>query len=90
MKDRAAVELSIGHLKHEHRLVRNRLKVVAGGAINAILNRLPHHLSSSACEDPYRLTEIDYFRIDQVVTHCLHFKQGCEITGSLPLLSKAV
>jgi IS5 family transposase len=37
MKRRAAVEPSIGHLKSEHRLERNRLKGVAGDAINAIL-----------------------------------------------------
>ena len=37
MKRRAAVEPSIGHLKNEHRLERNRLKGVAGNAINAIL-----------------------------------------------------
>jgi IS5 family transposase len=38
MKRRAAVEPSIGHLKAEHRLERNRLKGVAGDAINAILS----------------------------------------------------
>jgi IS5 family transposase len=38
MKRRAAVEPSIGHLKNEHRLERNRLKGVAGDAINAILS----------------------------------------------------
>jgi IS5 family transposase len=37
MKRRAAVEPSIGHLKSEHRLERNRLKGTAGNAINAIL-----------------------------------------------------
>src|ERR1017187_6692537 len=37
MKRRAAVEPSIGHLKSEHRLERNRLKGVAGNAINAVL-----------------------------------------------------
>ena len=37
MKRRAAVEPSIGHLKSEHRLERNRLTGVAGNAINAIL-----------------------------------------------------
>ena len=37
MKRRAAVEPSIGHLKTEHRLERNRLKGVAGDAINAVL-----------------------------------------------------
>jgi IS5 family transposase len=37
MKRRAAVEPSIGHLKNEHRLERNRLKGVGGDAINAIL-----------------------------------------------------
>jgi IS5 family transposase len=38
MKRRAAVEPSIGHLKTEHRLERNRLKGVGGDAINAILS----------------------------------------------------
>jgi IS5 family transposase len=37
MKRRAAVEPSIGLLKNEHRLERNRLKGVAADAINAIL-----------------------------------------------------
>ena len=37
MKRRAAVEPSIGHLKNEHRLERNRLKGVAGDAVNAVL-----------------------------------------------------
>jgi IS5 family transposase len=37
MKRRAAVEPTIGHLKSEHRLERNRLKGDAGNAINAIL-----------------------------------------------------
>jgi hypothetical protein len=38
MKRRAAVEPSIGHLKTEHRLERNRLKGVAGDTLNAILS----------------------------------------------------
>jgi IS5 family transposase len=38
IKRRAAVEPSIGHLKNEHRLERNRLKGVAGDALNAILS----------------------------------------------------
>ena len=38
MKRRAAVEHSIGHMKTEHRLERNRLKSVAGDALNAILS----------------------------------------------------
>jgi transposase, IS5 family len=37
MKRRAAVEPGIGHLKNEHRLERNRLRGVAGDAINALL-----------------------------------------------------
>src|ERR1022692_55082 len=37
MKRRAAVEPSIGHLKSEHRLERNRLKGTAGNEIKAIL-----------------------------------------------------
>jgi IS5 family transposase len=37
MKRRAAVEPSIGHLKSEHRLERNRLKGTAGNQINAIM-----------------------------------------------------
>lgn len=38
MKRRAAVEPSIGHLKQEHRMDRNRLKDVAGDQINAVLS----------------------------------------------------
>lgn len=38
MKRRAAVEPTIGHLKSEHRLERNRLKGTIGDAINAILS----------------------------------------------------
>jgi len=37
MKRRAAVEPSIGHLKSEHRLERNRLRGTYGDAINAVL-----------------------------------------------------
>ncbi|MFP5208937.1 MAG: IS5 family transposase [Acidobacteriota bacterium] len=37
MKRRAAVEPSIGHLKNEHRLERNRLQGTYGDAINAVL-----------------------------------------------------
>ena len=37
MKRRAAVEPSIGHLKNEHRLERNRLKGVTGNAVKAVL-----------------------------------------------------
>ncbi len=37
MKRRAAVEPSIGHLKNEHRLERNRLRGTCGDAINAVL-----------------------------------------------------
>ncbi len=38
MKRRAAVEPSIGHLKQEHRMDRNRLKGLIGDQINAILS----------------------------------------------------
>jgi len=38
MKRRAAVEPSIGHMKNEHRMERNRLKGIAGDSINAILS----------------------------------------------------
>lgn len=38
MKRRAAVEPSIGHLKQEHRMDRNRLKGKIGDRINAILS----------------------------------------------------
>lgn len=38
MKRRAAVEPTIGHLKAEHRLERNRLRGLAGDALNAILS----------------------------------------------------
>jgi len=37
IKHLVAVEPSIGHLKNEHRLERNRLKGVAGDAVNAVL-----------------------------------------------------
>lgn len=37
MKRRAAVEPTIGHLKNEHRLERNRLRGIYGNAINAML-----------------------------------------------------
>jgi IS5 family transposase len=37
MKRRAAVEPSIGHLKSEHRLERNRLRGAHGNAINAVM-----------------------------------------------------
>jgi IS5 family transposase len=37
MKCRASVEPSIGHLKNEHRLERNRLKGVAGNAVDTVL-----------------------------------------------------
>jgi len=38
MKRRAAVEPSIGHLKQEHRMDRNRLRGKCGDAMNAILS----------------------------------------------------
>ena len=38
MKRRAAVEPGIGHLKHEHRMDRNRLKGKQGDRINTILS----------------------------------------------------
>jgi IS5 family transposase len=38
MKRRTAIEPSIGHLKSEYRLERNRLKGVAGDAFNAFLS----------------------------------------------------
>jgi len=38
MKRRAAVEPSIGHLKQEHRMDRNRLKGQLGDSINAIMS----------------------------------------------------
>jgi IS5 family transposase len=38
MKRRAAVEPSIGHLKQEHRMDRNRLKGIEGDRFNAILS----------------------------------------------------
>lgn len=37
MKHRAAAEPSIGHLKNEHRLERNRRKGAPGYAVNAVL-----------------------------------------------------
>ena len=38
MKRRAAIEPTIGHLKREHRLERNRLKGTLGNAVKASLS----------------------------------------------------
>lgn len=38
MKRRAAVEPTIGHLKHEHRMERNQLRGTCGDSINALLS----------------------------------------------------
>ena len=38
MKRRAAIEPSIGHLKQEHRMERNRLKGTEGDKFNALLS----------------------------------------------------
>ena len=38
MKRRAAIEPSIGHLKQEHKMGKNRLKGIAGDTINAVLS----------------------------------------------------
>lgn len=38
MKRRAAIEPSIGHLKHEHLMDRNRLKGVLGDQLNVIFS----------------------------------------------------
>jgi IS5 family transposase len=38
MKRRAAIEPTIGHMKSEHRLERNRLKGTCGDAVNALLS----------------------------------------------------
>jgi len=45
MKRRAAVEPTIGHLKSEHRMERNRLKGTTGDAINAILSAAAMNLN---------------------------------------------
>ena len=45
MKRRAAVEPSIGHLKQEHRMDRNRLKGKEGDKINAILSAAGMNIS---------------------------------------------
>ena len=45
MKRRAAVEPGIGHLKHEHRMDRNRLKGKHGDRINAILSAAGMNIS---------------------------------------------
>ncbi len=38
IKRRAAIEPTIGHMKSEHRLERNRLKGTLGNAVNALLS----------------------------------------------------
>ena len=45
MKRRAAIEPSIGHLKQEHRMDRNRLKGKEGDRINAILSAAGMNIS---------------------------------------------
>ena len=40
---RAAVEPSIGHLKQEHRMDRNRLKGVSDDLVNAIMSAAGHY-----------------------------------------------
>lgn len=45
MKRRAAVEPGIGHLKHGHRMDRNRLKGTAGDRFNAVLSASGMNLS---------------------------------------------
>jgi len=49
MKRRAAVEPTIGHMKSEHRLERNRLKGTVGDAINAVLSAAAMNLQKLQC-----------------------------------------
>ena len=37
LKRRAAIEPAIGHMKHDHRMIRNYLKGVEGNRANAVL-----------------------------------------------------
>jgi hypothetical protein len=48
MKRRAAIEPTIGHLKAEHRLMRNRLKGTQSNAINALQRRRHEPCRSSS------------------------------------------
>jgi len=45
MKRRAAIEPGIGHLKHGHRMDRNRLKGAEGDMFNAILSATGMNMS---------------------------------------------
>jgi IS5 family transposase len=45
IKRRAAVEPTIGHMKSEHRLERNRLKGTCGDAMNALLSGVAMNFS---------------------------------------------
>ena len=45
MKRRAAIEAEIGHLKHGHRMDRNRLKGAEGDMFNAILSATGMNMS---------------------------------------------
>jgi len=45
MKRRAAVEPGIGHLKHEHRMDKNRLKGTEGDMFNAVLSAASMNMS---------------------------------------------
>ena len=81
MKRRAAVEPSIGHLKNEHRLERNRLKGVGGDAINAILSAaaMNFHKLLRACEGKL-VTEIR-----AIVDRILHLSLFTSFLIALPV-----
>ena len=64
MKRRAAVEPGIGHLKHEHRMDKNRLKGTEGDMFNAVLSAASMNMSklTKAIVNLLRLIYIRLFK----------------------------
>jgi IS5 family transposase len=75
MKRRAAIEPTIGHMKSEHRLERNRLKGTVGDSINAIL--------SAAAMNFQKLQGFSWHFLLRLLG-CLHHAIDCDPITSLP------
>ena len=82
MKHRAAVEPSIGHLKTEHRLERNRLKGVGGDAVNAVL-------AAAAMNFQKLLRVAGSHVVREIVTILCRLQAQCHSIGSLMVLQAA-
>jgi IS5 family transposase len=78
MKRRAAVEPSIGHLKQEHRMDRNRLKGIEGDRFNAILSAAGMNFRKLMKFIEGFLHQFFYWLIVQIL---LPTKQQCQFTA---------